>query len=143
MSNKKIKVVITLDDMNGMMFNRRRQSRDKNLIADLCAKTEGYIYISAYSALLFEQFNDRIKIVDNPLSDCADKAVAFVEGLPLSMHIDDIEELIVYKWNRIYPSDVKLDIDMKTLGFKMLAKYEFVGNSHDKITKEVYRRHDN
>ena len=116
------------------------QSRDKNLIADLCTKTECYIYISPYSAPLFEQFSARIKIVDNPLSDCEDNAVAFVEGLPLSMYVDDIEELIVYKWNRLYPSDVKLDIDIKDAGFNMFAKYEFMGNSHDKITKEVYRK---
>ena len=140
MTDRKIKVAITLDDNGGMMFNKRRQSRDKRLIADLCTKTTGYIYISPYSELLFVEYQDRIKVVDNPLSECADGAVAFVEGIMLNDCISEIDELFVYKWNTLYPSDVKLDIDIKSSGFKMFAKYEFTGNSHDKITKEVYRK---
>ena len=137
---RKIKVAITLDDKGGMMFNNRRQSRDKLLIKDLCDKTECFIYISAYSALLFEDFKDRIKIVDNPLEECPSGALAFVEGYKLSAFTDDIDELIVYCWNKVYPSDVKLDIDINASGFKMYAKYEFTGNSHDKITKGVYNK---
>ena len=140
MSGRKIKVAITLDDNGGLMFNKRRQSRDKRLIADLCAKTTGFIYISPYSKLLFEEYQDRIKIADNPLVECPDGSTAFVEGQTLGEYIDDIDELLVYKWNRLYPSDIKIDIDIKSEGFKMHAKYEFVGNSHDKITKEVYRK---
>ena len=143
MSNRKIKVAITLDDNNGMMFNKRRQSRDKNLIADLCEKTKGFIYILPYSALLFNEqadCNEKIKIADDPLSACTDGDVAFVEGLPLTPHIADVEELFVYRWNRLYPSDVKLDIDIADCGFKIAARYDFTGNSHEKITKEVYRK---
>lgn len=140
MKERKIKVAITLDDRNGMMFNKRRQSRDKNLIADLCAKTTGFIYISPYSKLLFEEYEERVAVVENPLSDCEDSGVAFVEGLSLSPFVSDIEELTVYRWNRLYPSDVKLDIDIYASGFKMTAKYEFEGNSHEKITKEVYKK---
>ena len=137
---RKIKVAIALDDKNGMMFNNRRQSRDKLLIKDLCDKTEGFIYISAYSALLFEDFKDRIKIVDDPVLECPSGALAFVECHKLSAFTDDIDELIVYCWNKVYPSDVKLDIDINASGFKMYAKYEFAGNSHDKITKGVYKK---
>lgn len=140
MSERKIKVAITLDDNGGLMFNKRRQSRDKRLIADLCAKTTGYIYISPYSELLFEEYRDKVNVVDDPLSECPDGAVAFVEGRMLSDYISEIDELFVYKWNRLYPSDVKLDVDIKGSGFKMFAKYEFTGNSHDKITKEVYKK---
>ena len=140
MNDRKIKLAITLDDNGGMMFNKRRQSRDKRLIADLCAKTTGYIYISPYSELLFEEYRDRIQIVGNPLSECPDGAVAFTEGLLLGSYVNDIDELFVYKWNTLYPSDIKIDIDIKGSGFKMIAKYEFTGNSHDKITKEVYKK---
>ena len=122
------------------MFNKRRQSRDKNLIADLCAKTTGFIYISPYSKLLFEEYEERVAVVDNPLSECEEGSVAFVEGLPLSPFVSDIDELTVYRWNRIYPCDVKLDVDISASGFKMAAKYEFAGNSHEKITKEVYKK---
>ena len=140
MNTRKIKVAIAIDDKGGMMFNKRRQSRDKLLIQDLCTKTQGFIYISPYSALLFEEYADKVKIVDDPLIACADGECAFVEGLPLSQHLSDIDELIVYSWNKVYPSDVKLDIDIKNIGFKMTSKYEFTGNSHDKITKGTYKK---
>ena len=137
---RKIKVAITVDDKNGLMFNKRRQSRDKNVIADLCAKTPSFIYISPYSALLFEDFKERAVVVDDPLKDCPDGACAFVEGRMLKEHVDDIEELTVYYWNKVYPSDMKLDIDFAQCGFKLAAKYDFEGNSHEKVTKGVYRK---
>lgn len=140
MSERKIKVAITIDDNGGMMFNKRRQSRDRLLIKDLCEKTKTFIYISPYSALLFEDFKDKTIVVDNPLLNCPDGECAFVEGLHLKDHIDAIDELIVYSWNKVYPSDVKLDIDIKDSGFKMVSKYDFTGNSHEKITKGIYRK---
>lgn len=140
MGNKRIKVALAIDDKGGMMFNKRRQSRDRLLIKDLCDKMQSLIYISAYSSLLFEDFSDRVKIVENPLLECEDGACAFVEGLKLSEYTDDIDELIIYFWNKVYPSDVKLDIDVEKCGFKMCAKYDFTGNSHDKITKGIYKK---
>lgn len=140
MSTRRIKVAVTLDDKGGMMFNKRRQSRDRILIADLIEKTEGFIYISPYSSLLFEEYPDRIKTVTDPLLECEDGAFAFIEGLALLPHVEDIDELIVYKWNRTYPSDVRLDIDITSCGFRMNAKYEFQGSSHEKITKEIYKK---
>ena len=137
---RSIKVAITVDDKYGLMFNHRRQSRDKLLIDDLCKKYNGTIYISEYSAPLFVEHTDRICVLDNPLADCPDGALAFVEGMHLGQYMDEIGELIVYHWNRLYPSDMRLDIDVRTCGLKMNAKYEFKGNSHDKITKGIYKR---
>lgn len=137
---RKITVAITVDDKMGIAFNSRRQSRDKNLIADMCKKHDGDIYVTSRSALLFEGYEDRIKIVDAPLTDCPDSGFCFVEMTHLGEHVDTIDQLIVYHWNRHYPSDKKLDIDIIQCGFKMAAKYEFVGNSHDKITKGIYKK---
>ena len=137
---RNITVAITVDDKMGLAFNKRRQSRDKNLIADLCTKTDGKIYVSGYSAPLFEEHMDRIELVENPLAECPDGACCFVEMTELKAYIPDISRLIIYHWNRHYPSDKKLDIDPTSCGFKMTAKYEFVGNSHDKITKGIYEK---
>ena len=137
---KNITVAITVDDKMGLAFNKRRQSRDRNLIADLCSKTNGDIYVCAYSAPLFEEFIDRIKVVDEPLIQCPDGGICFVEMTQLKEHIVDISRLIIYHWNRHYPSDKKLDIEPHMFGFKMTAKYEFVGSSHEKITKGIYEK---
>lgn len=137
---RNITVAITVDDKMGLAFNKRRQSRDKLLIADLCNKTDGAIYVSGYSAPLFEEYTDRIAVVEDPLKDCPDGGCCFVEMTELGKYVDDIKKLVIYHWNRHYPSDKKLDINPESCGFKMTAKYEFVGNSHDKITKGIYEK---
>ena len=137
---RNITVAITVDDKMGIAFNKRRQSRDKRLIDDLCAKTDKVIYIAPYSELLFEEHTDRVKVVADPLAECPDGGICFVEMTHLLDYVDDISKLIIYHWNRLYPSDKKLDIDLRFSGFKMTAKYEFAGNSHDKITKGIYEK---
>ncbi len=137
---RKIKILLTLDDKDGIMFNHRRQSRDIKVIEDICKKTSGPIYMTEYTAKLFEPFPERIRISESPLEECADGAYAFIEGEHISQYIDEIDEISVYRWNRVYPADKKLDIDISACGYKMYAKYEFAGNSHDKITKGIYRK---
>ena len=137
---RNLTVAITVDDKMGLAFNNRRQSRDKKLIEDLCSKTDGDIFISPYSALLFDGFSDRIRIVDDPLAECPDGGFCFVEMTHLGEYINDVSTLIIYHWNRLYPADKQLDINPNEFGFKMSAKYEFCGNSHDKITKGIYKK---
>ena len=137
---RNITVAITVDDRMGLAFNKRRQSRDKALIDDLCAMTDKDIYISSYSALLFEAYSGKVRIVDAPLAECPDGGFCFIEMTELVPYVDDISELIVYQWNRLYPSDKKLDINIESAGFKPVESREFVGNSHDKITKIIYKK---
>ena len=137
---RRIRVAVTLDNDGGVAFNKRRQSRDRNLISDLCLKNDGYIYVNPYSAPLFADFEDRIRVVASPINDCPDGELAFIECENLGEHVESISELTVYLWNRDYPSDKKLGIDVTAAGFKMSAKYEFVGSSHEKITKGIYKK---
>ena len=51
---------------------------------------------------------------------------------------DKIEKLIVFKWNREYPSDFSLDIDLSQ--WSLISTTDFKGNSHEKITMEVYKK---
>ena len=137
---KKIKVIITLDKNNGLFFNHRRQSRDRFLIDDMCKKVDGKIYVNEYSASLFNEHYDKITIATDPIFECPDGGYAFVEGTQISPYLDQIDEIIVYSWNTLYPSDMKLDFDINASGFKMSAKYDFKGFSHDKITKGTYKK---
>ena len=54
--------------------------------------------------------------------------------------IDNADEIILCKWNRHYPADKFFDVDLKSLGFKKAKSADIVGNSHEKITIEIYRR---
>ncbi len=57
-----MKLIVCLDDKNGMMFNNRRQSRDKILIEnmlELCKDKK--LYTSEYSSKLFPENSIQLK----------------------------------------------------------------------------------
>lgn len=131
-------VLITcIDDKNGMMFNKRRQSKDSAVRADILAEAGGNaLWMNSYSAKQFEEPAENITVDEAFLDKAATGEFCFLEGEGASSAKDRIEKLIVYKWNRLYPSDVKFDIDLS--GWKLESTAEFAGSSHEKITKEVY-----
>lgn len=132
-------VFICLDERGGMMFNKRRQSRDIRVIEDVirCAE-DGVLYVSDYSEALFEDSTASVISVPEPLEVASDGAYVFCEGTPLADYIDKIDKIIIYNWCEVYPSDMKLDINPKECGFKLKSRREFVGKSHKKVTREDY-----
>lgn len=135
-----MRVILTLDDHNGMLFNHRRQSSDiavRNRIKRLVSGQT--LYLNAYSA---EQFKDTDihLFVDEDFLDKAGKGdFCFVENEKLSGMKADIEEFILFKWNRKYPSDFVLDLLPEDCDMTCVSIEEFVGHSHDKITMEIWR----
>lgn len=127
-------LIVCLDDKNGMMFNKRRQSRDAAVIADIVAQADGSIlWMNSYSAKLF---GTGVRIDEDFLDKASQGEYCFVEGQDVSQVIDRVERIILYKWNRMYPSDVRFEMAMD--GWKLDEIRDFKGNSHEKITKEVY-----
>ena len=133
-------LIVCLDDNNGMMFNKRRQSKDAVLRADMIRTVGGRLWMNSYSSKQFEEdgsLESQGIIVDE---DCINKAgdgeYCFIESGVVSAAESKIEKLIIYKWNRIYPADMKFDIDLN--GWKLESATEFAGKSHEKITKEIY-----
>lgn len=136
-----MKLIVCLDDNGGMMFNNRRQSRDRILIEDIIRMTNGSrLYIAEYSKILFEGNDANILIDDCMLDVACEGDFCFVENKPLSDRANEAEEIIIYRWNRRYPYDLVFDVDLEKEGFALIASYEFAGYSHEKITKEIYRR---
>ena len=123
-------IVICADDKNGMMFNGRRQSQDRILREKILADAgNSKIWMNAYSAKQFgDEDQSRIQVAEDFLKKAG-------KGEP---YLEKVEEIILYKWNRTYPADTWFDIDL-TNG-KMAETMEFAGSSHEKITKERYRR---
>lgn len=134
-------VFICIDDMGGMTFNGRRQSRDSMLINDVAKHADdGILYVSDFSEKLFCDSEASVIAVPSPLESAGVGGYAFVENIPLAPYKDKIQTLVIYKWNRVYPSDKKLDITPSELGMHLALSYDFTGTSHKKITKEVYER---
>lgn len=131
-------VIICTDNRNGMMFNHRRQSQDQVLRQDIIQEVgDSRIWMNSYS---YRQFSDatlsNAMIDDDFLNKAGPKDFCFIEEIDLTPYIHLVKQIICYQWNRNYPADFYFNVDLSK--WKMISKEEFVGSSHDKITKEVY-----
>ena len=125
--------VIVWAGKNGeMLFNNRRCSRDRAVVDDILSSfAPADICVSEYSAPLFNGCR-----VISDLSEVGN-GVLFLEDLPLSAALDRARKLIVYRFDRVYPANVRLEIPKD---FALLESTEFSGYSHEKITREVYEK---
>ena len=152
-------LIACLDDNNGMMFGGRRQSRDAVVCADIlkdCTCKGNKLYIDAYSEKIFEELeytNVEINVVTDIASLVANPdtteelpfeegAHIFLENVSPASFEKAADTIILYKWNRDYPYDMQLDIDLQNGNWELSDCCEFAGKSHDKITKEIYTRVD-
>lgn len=137
-----MKAIVCIDDNNGMMFNNRRQSRDRILIDDIVRNVlGGNLLMAPYSEPLFEDSNiDAFFLSEYILEEADPEDYCFIENKPLLPYLDRINELIIYRWNRKYPADMYLDVNPLEHSFHLVSTSEFTGSSHEKITKEVYRK---
>ena len=127
-----MRIIVCIDDNGGMMFNNRRVSSDKVV-------TERIIdLLKDNSAKLFADKTDNLKISNDFLSKAGDNDYCLVENVDITEHISDIGQVIIYYWNRKYPSDFKFPKNAAVSGLKCVSVTEFSGNSHEKITEEVY-----
>ncbi len=130
-------IIICLDNNKGMLFNSRRQSRDKAVLADVIKNLKhSRLLISPFSEKLFSDYSDYVIVDDSFLEKANSGDYCFVEDKTLNSHESKIESIIVYNWCRDYPADFYCDIDFNF--FKLFEETEFTGNSHEKITKQVF-----
>ena len=129
-----MKIAVCVDDNMGMLFNSRRQSRDRELIKDFVeTANNNNIYIKPFSKILFEEY--KVIIDNNMLNNAQENDFCFLENESILPYIDKVNELIIYRWNRNYPYDFCFEIPEN---FSLKESTEFKGSSHEKITKEIY-----
>jgi len=135
-----VKVIVIVDDRMGTEYNRRPLSRDRKLIRDLLFLTgPAPLYADARLLSLFPE-NDRhsVRVSDDPFADAGPGEYVLAGGRPLSDIQDQIEELILYRWNRHYPSDKRLDLDPDA--WTLMQYASFAGSSHPRISREIYKK---
>lgn len=131
--------IVCVDSDNGMMFNKRRQSRDRVVIDNIIEYVgDKKLWINSYSLGLFEEVFANLCVDEHFLDKASENDYCFVENC----HINDrnMKEIILYRWDKKYPADFILDIDFTKYILKNTL--EFKGYSHDKITREVYVRNE-
>lgn len=132
-----MKIIICLDQNNGISFNNRRQSQDKKVIMDVKEILgDKELLVSEYSVSLFTSFDIPIKKCSNLLEEANDTDYVFVESIDVNQYTENINELIIYRWNRSYPFDTTFNIDLSE--FSLVSQTDFIGSSHKRITKEIY-----
>ena len=133
-------LIACVDDGMGMMFNKRRVSRDEAVIKKIIEIADNKrIWMSQYSYPLFENVKTENIVADDLFIEKAlGDEYCFIENLTVTNRMDKTDEIVLFRWNRSYPSDVKFDIDLNE--WKLNNSEEFAGNSHECITMEVYSK---
>lgn len=130
-------LIVCVDERMGMAFGGRRLSRDRAVYEDI-ASACGKIWLSPRSAALFEGVDIELVADENFLDNAPKGECCFAEFLSPAPYEHRIEKIILYRWNRRYPSDTKLGIELEA--WQPESVTDFPGSSHEKITKEVYVR---
>ena len=136
-----MKLIVCIDERRGMMFAGRRQSRDRRVTEDIVRDLgENALYISPYSERLLCDFKIDLRVAADPIAAAreASDATVFLEDRAAPARTDEIDTVIIYCWGRVYPADLTFDMDLSA--FRRRASITFTGNSHEKITKEIYTR---
>ena len=133
-------LIVCADDNGGVMFNHRRQSRDRVLRSRVLQMTEGKkLWMSEYSARQFgPELAPQITVCNELLEQAGPGEYCFLEGQPAAGAADRVESVILFKWNRVYPTDVTFDLWPLEEPWQLTEVSEFEGSSHEKITMEVY-----
>jgi len=130
-------LIVCLDLNNGMYFNNRRQSRDREVIKDIAFITKNNnLIMTEYSHKLFENECENIVITDDFEGQYLENDFCFVENE--DVQLENIKKIIVYRWDKVYPSDYCLNLE----DYHLTSTLEFKGYSHEKIVKEVYLRNE-
>lgn len=138
-------LVMFLDMKNGMAFNHRRQARDRAVIERLLAKFPGKCFWGdEKTKTLFDNFDQAVFKADPDFlnkADAGDVAVAeFAPSDQLTAVDKRIEQLVIYRWDKVYPADLVCTYSLVKAGWNLTEQQEFEGHSHEKITEEVYHR---
>lgn len=129
-------LIVCVDDRMGMMFNRRRQSKDRVQRERLLSLLGGKrLWMSEYSARLF---GEGVCVHDAFWEKAKNGDVLFFEdSVP---DLNGVVRVILYKWNEHYPADQYFPFDLLKEGFVLRRAEDFVGSSHERITEEIYER---
>ena len=127
-------LTVCVDDRMGISFGGRRQSKDTEVRRKLWALSGGNLRMSDYSA---RQFDESVYHGSDYLSGAKKGHWCFAENSDYEDFAENIEKIVLFRWNRHYPADAHFRFPGK---WALTASEEFPGSSHEKITMEVYEK---
>jgi hypothetical protein len=132
-----MQLIVCVEENGGMSFCGRRLVFDREVTAHILQITSGKkLWMNRYSAGLFPE---QEIVIDEVFLEKADQEdYCFLENTSIPEDLSNVASVIVYRWNRRYPSTVKFPRTFLD-GKKLVETVEFPGYSHDKITMERYQ----
>lgn len=128
-------LISCVDNSMGLRFNGRRCSRDREVCRDILERVGGEVWLRPESAALFRDFPEaRLHPVES-LADVPAGAACFWE---MPAENAAAEEIMLYLWNRDYPSDEKFQLPAGD--WHCTEETEFSGFSHPEITLRRYEK---
>ena len=127
-------LAVCVDERMGLCLRGRRLSKDAALREKLWELSGGRLRMSEYSA---RQFDGAVRGSADYLSGAKDGDWCFAERDEYEAYADSIERIVLFRWNRHYPSDTIFRFPGK---WALISREDFPGTSHETITMEVYER---
>ena len=132
-------IIVCVDDQMGMMFNHRRQSKDRVVREDMLLLVPDKLWVSPYTAKQFaETEQERLFVAEDFLEQAAEGDYCFVEDKDITPYADKIENIILYHWKRMYPADMHFTIPLAD--FALQERKDLTGNSHPDMIREIYTK---
>lgn len=132
-------IIACIDNSGGMMFNKRRLSRDKSVMSDIQTMLGSRpLYMNEYSYSMFSEYSPKTTctVSDDFLSKAGQNDYCFIENQDIGIFKEKINGIVLYRWNRDYPSDFRFELSLDD--WILTEVRDFQGISHNRITKEVY-----
>lgn len=105
-------LIVCIDKTSGMAFNKRRQSKDVRLREQILSLTkERTLLMNRYSMKMFGD-HPQIRVNENFLDSAIEYDYCFAENVDVVPYEDKIEKIVLYKWNKTYPSELKFGISL-------------------------------
>ena len=122
-----------------MLFGGRRQSKDQYLREKpLELAQPNPLWMNCFSANQFDTA-DAIRVEYDFLELAPKDHWCFVENTDILPYKEKIQYIAIYRWNRLYPSDVKFPVDAFCDNWRLISTRVFPGYSHEEITEEIYQ----
>lgn len=137
-------LIACVDQKNGMAFSGRRQTKDREVRRRILEEAyPGKIIMSPACAAQFqEDGQNRILCRTNPMGSAPEGSRCMIETEQASLYADRVEQIILYRWNTVYPADVYFDLPLET-EWDIISRFVFDGFSHPDIVQETFVRRKN
>ena len=129
-------LIFTLDNKNGTRCMGKRQSKDVVVADRIVMQAENLPLRMKHKSLkFFPCVPAHVRFLES-FEELEENDICFAEEVVPSDVMARADRVIVFRWNRDYPSHVDDRVSLD--GFVKQSTEDFRGHSHDNITMEVY-----